>query len=761
MNKAITDGVLLMPPVFADGLDVYSSGDGTPGSDTYENATNAAFVPADQDFGGCLEILKTQSTQRLRYMGETPLLPGCYLRVSARIKAVSGNLPSAQIAAFAGGAGSIAVPGVLTQGPSTTLTSYGDVIEVSAIVGTGLRGGVDLVWGPDALYGHFGVDLTGQTGSVVRIDDIQIEDVTSVFLRDMLALVDVRDFGAVGDGVTDDSAAFEAANTAAAGRTVLVPQGAYFLNNDVTFDAPTRFEGTVTMPTDRILLLRHNFDLPSYLDAFDDEELAFKKGFQALLNNVDHESFDMGGRKVSVTEPMDMQAAVPNKTSYATRRIIRNGQLEVQGTSAWETDVVVSSATYSTSDNRTLSAVVDVANIAVGSQVEGVGVGREIYVRSKNIATQEITLNAPLYDAVGTQDFTFSRYKYVMDFSGFDKLSKFSISDIEFQCNNVASAVNLAPSGKTFHAKDCFFTRPKDRGITSIGTGCQGMLIDRCQFLSSEDALDVSQRVSIALNANANDLKLRNCRATRFKHFAVIGGANNIISGNHFFQGDSVSNGVRSAGLVIMQTHASSVISENYIDNCFIEWSNEQDSAPEFNTEFSFSALTINDNIFLSGAVAAWTSYIVVKPHGEGHFLSGVSITGNHFRSIEGEIDRVDRVDDSIAGLNYGRFKNVTMAQNSFHNVLQQVSSPLKVKHSEASNAATWVVDTGGLLPFGARARSVDAVVLTGQILNAANTAKFQMPVVDVEQGSDKDQINLIWEEPVRGDALVTIRMDS
>ena len=69
MNMAVTDGVALMPPEFAQGLNVWSSGDGTPGSDTYANAANAAFVPADQDFGGCLEIQKTASTTRVRYMG--------------------------------------------------------------------------------------------------------------------------------------------------------------------------------------------------------------------------------------------------------------------------------------------------------------------------------------------------------------------------------------------------------------------------------------------------------------------------------------------------------------------------------------------------------------------------------------------------------------------------------------------------------------------------------------------------------------------
>lgn len=68
MNKAITDGIVFTPPRFANGLDVWSSGDGTPGSPTYDTAVNAAFVPADQDFGGALELQKTQAVQKLRYI---------------------------------------------------------------------------------------------------------------------------------------------------------------------------------------------------------------------------------------------------------------------------------------------------------------------------------------------------------------------------------------------------------------------------------------------------------------------------------------------------------------------------------------------------------------------------------------------------------------------------------------------------------------------------------------------------------------------
>ena len=86
MNKVITDGITLMPPAFADGLDVWSSEDGTPGSITYDSDPNATLISADADFGTCLEVLKSQDTQKVRSMGETPLLPGCYLRVTAKVE---------------------------------------------------------------------------------------------------------------------------------------------------------------------------------------------------------------------------------------------------------------------------------------------------------------------------------------------------------------------------------------------------------------------------------------------------------------------------------------------------------------------------------------------------------------------------------------------------------------------------------------------------------------------------------------------------
>ncbi|PIE12652.1 MAG: hypothetical protein CSA70_09130 [Rhodobacterales bacterium] len=760
MNKAITDGVVLMPPAFANGLDLWSSGDGTPGSDTYENALNAAYVPADQDFGGCLELQKIDSIQKVRYMGETPLLPGCYLQVKARIKAVSGALPNVRIAAWAGGAGGTHVSGLTEVGDQVTLTQYGEVVEVTAIIGAGNRGGVDMVWGAEPLYGHFGIDLTGSNGGVVRIDDIEIVDITSAFLREMMAWVDVRDYGAVGDGVTDDQPAFEAADAAANGRKVLVSAGTYFLGDSVTFDNKVEFEGTVTMAEESTFALTKNYDLPTYIAAFGNEELAFRKAFQALLNGVDHESLDLGGRRITLTRPVDMQAAVSTRTSYATRRMIRNGQFYAANSADWEDEVVTSTGTYSINNSLKLTGVTNVANIQVGSLITGNGVGREIYVRAKNEATQEITLSKPLYDAEGTQTYTFTRFKFMLDFSGFSQMSKFGITDVEFQCSGRASAILLAPSGLIFHLRDSFVTRPKDRGLASPGEGCQGMLIDRCQFLSNDGGLPSQNRSTVAIVANGSDVKIRDNRASKFRHFAVLGGTSSIVTGNHFFQGDSESNGIRVAGIILTAPNCRATITANYVDNCFIEWTNERKANPSDLSGLPFSQLTIAENVFLCSDVAPWFRFIVVKPFGANQYIKGMTVIGNSFRTIHGAIDRVEEVDTSFADLDKTKFTGVKFEDNQYTLVSTGTHSPYVVDHHQATEDATWVIDGSPHLPFGGRARSVSSLLATSKIKNAANVTRHEWPYVSLEQGVNGDQVHVNWEQPVRGDISIALRVD-
>jgi len=267
------------------------------------------------------------------------------------------------------------------------------------------------------------------------------------------------------------------------------------------------------------------------VDAFKNEELAFRKAYQALLNFSDHESLDLNGRRITLTAPMDMQACDPSRTTYATRRVIRNGQFQPASGSAWNTSNVTSQATYSAGNPNALTNLVNLANIEIGSLVLGAGVVREVYVTSKNIGARTVQLSGALYDAAGTQKFTFRRFRYLLDFSGYVDLSQFVIDDVEFQCDGTASGILLAQQGLTFHVRDYFITKPKDRGISSPGNGCQGMMIDRCQFISNEQSARVQDRSTISFNCNANDVKIRDNRSSLFKHFAVIAGGGSTITG--------------------------------------------------------------------------------------------------------------------------------------------------------------------------------------------------------------------------------------
>ncbi len=761
MNKAITDGLVFMPPAFANGLDVWSSEDGTPGSATYNLDPNATLVAADQDFGGCLELLVTANPQKLRYMGQTPLQPGCYLRVRARVKAITGALPSVRVAAWAGDASNAHVNGLTEVGPSVSLTTYGEVVEISAIVGSGLRGGVDMVWGTTPIYGHFGLDFTGPTGGLVRIDDIVIEDITSAFLRDMMDWVDVRDYGAIGDGVADDSAAFLAADTAAAGREVLVPAGTYHLANHVSMTNPVRFEGTVTMPDAKRLILMGNFSLTPYVEAFGDEVLGFRKAFQALLNYSDHESLDMDGLRIELSAPIDMAAAEGSKTTFEVRRVIRNGQFNALASTGWDPVVATSQADYNPASPKTLSNVVNVANIAVGSLVTGAGVGREVYVSARNIGAGTLTLSQPLYGPAATQSYTFTRFQYVLDFSGFTKFSKFTITDVEFQCAGNASGILLAPNGQTFHLKDSFMTKPRDRGITSIGTGCQDLQIDRCHFVSSEQSVAATARKSIAFNVNANDAKVRDNRFERFRHTGVLFGNGHLIVGNHWFQGDNLVDAPRLGGMIFTQPNVKSVITGNYIDNCSIEWTNEHDAAPDFGVEYSFGGLTITGNIFTASDVASWFKWLVIKPYGTGHFIQGLSVTGNTFKAINGNIDRIEEVDASIAGLDFGRSRNVVFEGNTFNAVSQNTINPVTLEFVQGADAVNWALDPSGYLPFGGWSRNVTSVVSEGAITNVAGAVVFGQPYVTVNYGAGSNLVQLTWPEACKGRVVVTTRMDN
>lgn len=763
MNQVITDGVILMPPAFAEGLGDWSRQDGRPGSDTWATAPNGAIVAADSDFGDCLEILKIDTTTKIRSMAQTPLFPGTYLRISARLKVLSGNLPDVRIGAWPGTGSDIYVSGLNEAAPSVSVTEYGTVVEVSAILGSGQRGGVDLAWGTGPSYAHVGLDIVGLNGAQMRIESVTVEDVTSVFHRQLMDWVDVRDYGAVGDGSTNDREAFQSADAAANGREILVPAGTYFLGGNVTFTNPVRFEGKVTMPDHARLSLNENFDLDGYAEAFGDEVLGLKKGLQQLFNQSEFESFDLSGRRIVLEAPLDIQDIVGNRNTYANRRVLRNGQFAAQTSSAWQDSVTSRSADWSASSAFELSNVSNAASIEVGSLVTGPqGVGREVYVRAVNAAQNKVFLSSPLCAAPASQSYTFTRFKYMLDFIGWQNLQRFIVSDIEFLCGGLCSAINLPLDGLVFQIQDCFFTGPKDRAITSADEGCQGMQIDRCQFLSNEQALNVPERRSICFNVNSSDVKIRDNRANKFRHFGVISGSGTLISGNHFFQGDSVVDGVRSPGLVIADANAKCTFTGNYVDNCYVEWTNEKDPRPDFSGGLSFHGLTVQGNIFFATNTAPWMRFISIKPYGTDHFINGLSVTGNLFKKTSGaQLQAVDGVDDSIANLDLARTADLEFKGNTYHGIIKRTENPISLRAVEGSAVQTWNVDLSDWLPFGAPAKYALSVQPDGPVRSVSNVAIYTMPYTQGFHGTEGQTLRVVWSQPVKGAAYVTARCDN
>jgi hypothetical protein len=762
MNQVITDGLVLMPPPFANGLAVWSRQDGRPGSDTWATAANAALVAADADFGNCLEILKTEATTRIRFMGQTPILPGLYLRVSARVKALSGNLPSVRIAAWAGTSGNQHLSAALQTGPTTALTAYGDVVTVSAIIGTGSRVGVTMPWGPQASFGHMGLDLTGPNGGQIRIESITVEDVTSVFLRKMMDWVDVRDFGALGDGVSNDHAAFVAADAAAAGRELLVPSGNYFIGSSLTLNTAIRFEGKLVMPDGARLALNQNFNLKGYSEAFGDDVQGLRKGIQQLFNQSDYERFDLCGKRVLLSEPLDVQAIVGNRNTYANRRMLRNGQLAALPAPAWTDEVQTRSGTWSASDPRRITGLSNVANIPIGALVTAPqGVGREIYVTSRDVAGGRVTLSGTLRAAPVTQSYTFRRFKYMLDFIGWLNLQRFIISDIEFLCAGICSGLNLPTDGLVFQIQDCFFTGPKDRAISSAGEGCQGMQIDRCQFLSNEQDTPAPQRSTICFNANSSDIKVRDNRAVRFRHFGVIAGTGNILSGNHFFQGDGVTDGPRTAGLVLAGNNIKTTFEGNYVDNCYIEWGNERDPAPAFSSGLSFHGLSLDGNIFFSTGSAPWMNFLLVKPYGAGHFINGLTVTDNLFKKTTGpQLLAVEGIDTSFATLDLSRTADMFFTGNTYHGIVKRTENPVTVRHVEGTASAVWNVDLSAVSPFGSQVRGAVSFLAEGPLRSASNVIVYLTPYAEPGQGPGGRTLRLRWQQDVRGTAQITARFD-
>ncbi|MGB7318080.1 MAG: right-handed parallel beta-helix repeat-containing protein, partial [Planktotalea sp.] len=131
------------------------------------------------------------------------------------------------------------------------------------------------------------------------------------------------------------------------------------------------------------------------------------------------------------------------------------------------------------------------------------------------------------------------------------------------------------------------------------------------------------------------------------------------------------------------------------------------------------------------------------------------------FRSTQGTIDRVERINTTFASLNMSSVRDVLMNGNTFLNVVTGTENPLTLEHSQNNHAQTWYVSFAGRLPFGGNAQQVTSVIHHGKIKTPANVTQYTAPWITAQTGSNGDIVEVDWEKDVRGAIKITARMDS
>jgi hypothetical protein len=213
--------------------------------------------------------------------------------------------------------------------------------------------------------------------------------------------------------------------------------------------------------------------------------------------------------------------------------------------------------------------------------------------------------------------------------------------------------------------------------------------------------------------------------------------------------------------MIFTLPNSKSIITGNYIDNNFIELTNEHEAEPEFASQFSFGGLTITGNIFTANDVARWFNFIVIKPYGPDHFIHGLSVVSNVFRTLNGAIDRVEAVDTSFSDLDFTRARGVSFVNNTFHGVDEPCYNPAPMDVTQATPSSTWQFDAAPLLPFGGQARFVDSIVADGALQNSSNGAIFEMPYTTHNLGSNKSETRFTFATAVKGSLRYQVRMDN
>jgi len=152
------------------------------------------------------------------------------------------------------------------------------------------------IWGNTNLTGKVTSTATSNTDSSTTL-------VTKGYVDKSTLHINVKDFGAKGDGVTDDYASITAAITAAAGKTLIFPSGTYSVTKTIVFDQNASVirgvgDVVITMPNS----VNRNWSVGNIGKSVIGTANAVDPTDNILLENI---TFDFNGNRRGVTTGPD------------------------------------------------------------------------------------------------------------------------------------------------------------------------------------------------------------------------------------------------------------------------------------------------------------------------------------------------------------------------------------------------------------------------------------------------------------------------
>ncbi len=559
------------------------------------------------------------------------------------------------------------------------------------------------------------------------------------------AAVDVRTFGAIGDGVADDSAAFDRAAAAAGPAGIVVPEGTFRLARDLVLEVPVRFLGRISQPAGRHAVFLRNLDHSSYRAAFGDRE-ALDRALRALFAVQGPAVLDLEGRTVVLSRPLDF-ARLGGTLRGSGRKGIRNGTFAVAPGPAWEGETIRSRARFDPTDPCELRDVAPGARIAPGALVTGPGLGRAVHVREPETEGRTARLSLPGWGDAETGRYEFRRLRFALDFSGLGELGDFLLEDVRLDLRGAAAGILLPERHRSFRGIRLVVDAPAGQGLSGLGRLTSGLELDQCRF-EAVGAQDVGMA-----SAGAS-VRLRGCVFEGFAIAAVLSGRSNLVSGCRFVGGGT---GGRSTALLLTRREPRCEVVGTAFEGCGIDWTDEHESRFDAGRKAGFGGLGLVGNVFEATDAAEHETWLTIRAHRRAQPIRDLAVIGNTFAAIGGRSDRVETVCASGARLDLSRMRRIEWHGNTCRGVLFPAANPVTRQFRLRIPTRIWTLDPGGALPFGAVATEIVAVTAV-ELRNAAGDPVREIPSVGVDQRTGR--LRAQFPIPVSGALRVTIRCD-